>query len=109
MPAAAEFLAGFGLVYGLKIDDYILTTATSTHESIKRYQEYAYSITLIFSGRGNYDNLFRGVENIISQQHIIYGIKNPYLCVIDPPQHGDIIEDVDGRIIFHLTGHGYRQ
>ena len=38
---------------------------------------------------------------------IIYGIRNPYRCTIDPPRYGDIVDD-NGHITFHLTGHSYR-
>jgi hypothetical protein len=110
MPEAAEFLAGFGLIPGTQFDGYVLSSATSTHESIKRYQEYLYSITLIFknSGSGTYNDLYLAVYRQISQEHIIYGIRNPYRCVIDVPQYGNILEQQDGTITFHLTGHSYR-
>jgi len=110
MPDASEFLAGFGLIQGTQFDGYILASATSTHESIKRYQEYKYSITLTFKnlGNGTYNNLYLALYQNISQEHIIYGIRNPYRCIIDVPQSGNIFEEDDGTITFHLTGHSYR-
>lgn len=110
MPDAASFLAGFGLIQGTQLDGYVLVSAISTHESIKRYQEYRYAITLVFRNMGNgiYDNLFALVHEKISQEHIIYGIRNPYRCVIDAPKQGDITEDDEGTITFHLIGHSYR-
>ena len=109
MPDAAQFLSGFGFTRGSQFGGYILTNATSTHESIKRYQEYKYEITLTFTnqGVGNYNNLFHLVMEKISQQPIIYGIRNPYRCIIESPQYGDILED-DRTITFNLHGHSYR-
>ena len=110
MPDASEFLSGFGFIQGSQISGYILTTTTSTHEAIKRYHEYKYSITLIFKnlGTGIYENLYASIYEKIIQEHIIYGIRNPYRCVIDIPQYGDILQDEGGTITFHLTGHSYR-
>jgi hypothetical protein len=110
MPVASEFLAGFGLIQGSQFDGYILTSATSTHESIKRYQEYRYSIKLVFKNIrfGTYDKLYTELYKTISQKPIIYGVRNPYRCIIDDPQYGNITEDHDGTITFHLIGHSYR-
>jgi len=110
MPKAAEFLSGFGFIKGSTIDGYTLVAATSTHESIRQYQEYSYSIVLEFhnNGTGDYLQLFYAVINLVTQQHIIYGVRNPYLCSIDYPNYGDITEQPDGTITFHLIGHSHR-
>lgn len=108
MPEANEFLDVFGLIIGTKFDGYTLKEASSTHESIKRYQEYNYNITLVFTnmGSGTYDTLFYSLIDYISQQPIIYGLRNPYKCSIKPPT--TLYYDNDGSIIFQLTGHSYR-
>lgn len=110
MPNASDFLAGFGLTRRTEIGGYILNEVHSTHVSIKRYQEYRYDITLTFinMGSGIYEKLLSGLRSLISGEHIIYGIRNPYRCVIDPIQHGDISEDTEGIIVIQLTGHSYR-
>jgi len=110
MPEAAEFLAGFNFIQGRVFANYTLVSAVSTHQSIKRYQEYFYDIVLIFKngGQGIYNNLYDAVMNEIQQEHIIYGIRNPYRCIIDPPSYGNILQDGDGTITFKLTGHSYR-
>jgi len=110
MPNAANFLKGFGFIKGRQFDGYILDHASTTHESITRYQEYAYHVTLRFTnaGNGTYADLLRVVKEHISQGHIIYGIRNPYQCVIDPPHQSDIIENRDGSITYKLIGHCYR-
>lgn len=110
MPGSAEFLSGFNLIKGSKIHGYILKTVMSTHETIKRYNEYQYDITLTFEnlGNGSYHNLFDYVIELISQHHVIYAIRNPYICTIDIPKLGDILEDNVGTIIFKLTGHSHR-
>lgn len=110
MPEAADFLTGFGLTRGAQINGYILQSAASTHESITRYQEYRYSITLTFQnlGNGTYNDLYFRVYEIISQEHVIYGIRNPYRCIIDVPQYGNILEEDNGNITFKLIGHSYR-
>jgi len=109
MPEPAEFLHGFGLNQGLIFNGYSLEVSHATHKSIKRYQEYYYEITLIFKnlGIGNYNELYNTVHNLISQQHIIRGVRNPYRCIIDNPKQGDIIDNGD-RVTFNLIGHSYR-
>lgn len=111
MPDAADFLAGFGLIKGARIDGYVLESAHSTHITISRYQEYRYDITLVFQnlGHGTYDELYNTLIPFISGERIIYGIRNPYRCVINPPQYGDISQDSEGHMTFQLTGHSYRQ
>jgi hypothetical protein len=113
MPKAHEFLNGFGLIPNTMFAGYQLTSATSTHQSIKRYQEYQYQITLVFMGQPNYTetdyrNLFHAVMAKTTQEHIIYGIRNPYRCIIDPPSQGDIVGTLSGPITFNLMGHSYR-
>lgn len=121
MPNAAEFLSGFNFVKGTRIDGYTLVDATSTHESIKRYNEYRYNIILTFSkdlkvpgilftnlGNGSYQYLFDEIMKLIAQEHIIYGVRNPYRCMIDFPKYGDILEDDNGTITFNLVGHSHR-
>lgn len=110
MPSASEFLSGFLLTSGTVLGGYSLSSATSTHETIKRYREYLYHITLVFkkSPGASYSNLFNAVMDEISQERVIWGVRNPYRCIIDPPQEGDIVEDPDGTITFHLVGHSYR-
>lgn len=110
MPEAHEFLEGFGFTQGAVIGGYTLVQANATHKAVRRYQEYEYKLKLVFrpSGRGSYAALDAALHNIISQQHIIYGVRNPYRCVIDMPSHGDIIQEANGDIEVHLNGHSYR-
>lgn len=109
MPSASNFLAGFGFLRGSQIDGYIISSATSTEDTVKRYQEYHYSITLVFHnlGNGDYNELFAKVDDMRSQEHIIYGVKNPYRCIIDPINNGDVTGDNE-MLTFKLTGHSYR-
>ena len=110
MPHAPEFLAGFNFIQGNQFASYVLSNVTSTHETIKRYQEYQYHITLVFTkqGAGTYEDLFQAVMSEAIQEHVIYGIRNPYRCIIDYPKYGDIIESSDGTVTYHLLGHSYR-
>lgn len=114
MPNANKFLSGFGLTKGFHLAGYILSEVSSTHVTIKRYQEYRYDITLIFTKLDNvsnvsYEQLYTQLLPIISEEHIIYGVSNPYRCVIDEPKDGDIYIHDDGSIEFQLTGHSYRK
>jgi hypothetical protein len=108
MPDPDKFLAGFHLINGTQFGGYILKSATATHESIVRYQEYRYQIRLIFSGGNNYQNLFYAVTDEISQTHDILATRNYYRCSIDYPKLGDILENQDGSYTWHLIGHAYR-
>ena len=110
MPYAAEFLAGFGLIKGKTLAGYVLVDATSTHDTVRRYQEYSYNITLTFQnqGYGSYENLFFALEPYLLAEHTIYGVRNPYRCVIDQVRDGDVDLFNDGTVVFHLKGHAYR-
>ena len=116
MPEADKFLRGFNLVQGTRFGQYTLSSAISTHRSIKRYREYAYDITLQFHPDTtvtptNYKELYNQLVNKISQPQIIYGIRNPYRCLIDiPPEDNfsSIHLDELGNVVFHLLGHAYR-
>lgn len=107
MPNSHDFLSAFGLINGAQFDGYILAHAASTHESVKQYQEYRYNITLVFrnTGTGTAEKLSAAVNSAISQQHIVYGIRNPYRCVIDHPRN---ISIATGTITYDLVGHAYR-
>lgn len=110
MPVPEKFLRAFGFVSGAHFDGYTLEHVSSTHNTIKRYQEYSYDITLIFDNNrdGNLDELFRIVLDHISYEHIVKGARNPYRCVIDQPHHSDIKQDKNGTVTMYLTGHSYR-
>jgi hypothetical protein len=110
MPEVAEFLSGFNLIQNRVVANYTLTSVKSTHESIKRYQEYQYHITLIFKPNlgAKYDNLYDIITSEIAQEHVIYGTRDPYRCTIQSPIYGDIEEDSDGTITFHLIGHAIK-
>lgn len=122
MPEVSEFLSGFNLIKNKKFSNYILKYVTSTHESIKRYEEYQYHIKLIFkpiigsSGimknitnvNVDYENLYNEVIREISKEHIIYGTRDPYRCTIQQPIYGDIEEDENHEITFNLIGHAVK-
>lgn len=109
MPDAEKFLSSFGFINGSQFDGYILDMATSTHISIKRYQEYEYNIELLFSNidNGTWESLFNVLQKIISKEHIVKGARNPYLCIIDYPAYGDVHRE-NNNIRIYLTGHAYR-
>jgi hypothetical protein len=109
MPHSDEFLKGFGLKKGKIYGGYILEKIESKHIQIKMYQEYLYPIILVFrkTNQSRYEKLYNDLMDDIEKEHVIYGKRNPYRCIIDSPKHGDII-DHDEKITFHLTGHSYR-
>lgn len=107
MPDAADFLVGFNLFNGRQIAGFTLQQATSTHETVSRYHEYRYNISLTFIGDGNYTELIRTLQRDISQSKIIFGIKNPYRCVIDPISEYNVLRRGPYTMI-SLVGHSYR-
>ncbi len=109
MPTPEKFLLSYGFITGSQFDDYILNEATAIHISIKRYQEYKYEIKLSFSniGNGTWENLFKVLKKIISEEHIVKGARNPYICNIDYPSYGDVYGN-DDNIKISLIGHAYR-
>lgn len=116
MPEPGKFLHGFNLIYGTQMGQYTLINADSTHRTVRRYQEYAYDITLIFKPNTglvtaeNYKELYNQLVQNISTPRTIYGIRNPYRCIIDIPPMDDYLihRNELGNIVFHLSGHAYR-
>lgn len=108
MPHAAEFLTGFGFILHKDYSGFILTKLTSSHIVIKQYHEYRYDIVLEFKGTGPFDSLSDSLVPLIVQEHIIYGVRNPYRCIIDAPKPGDIIQTEYDTYVIKLTGHSYR-
>lgn len=106
MPEPEQFLRGFGLIPQAKIGTFTLLKANATHEVIRRYQEYRYQITLVFSQNVNVEALKKALLPTLQQKHVIYGVRNPYLCVIDY-NHMDVSTTNNGTTII-LTGHSYR-
>ena len=109
MPDAEKFLSSFGFINGHQFDGYILKLATATHVTVKRYQEYKYDIELLFTnvGNGTWESLFNILQKNISEENIVKGARNPYLCVIDYPAYGDVYKE-NNNIRIYLTGHAYR-
>lgn len=109
MPNEKKFLEGFNLVKGKVFGDFELMDVKSTHQVIKRYEEYYYNIILVFKGRGNIGSLLISLSHETRGNKIIYSeYGNPYLCTIDAPIQSDIILD-GNRTIVKLHGHSYRQ
>ena len=111
MPEPEVLLNNYGLVDGLKLSGYVLNNPSATHESIHRYQEYRYSIILIFvnQGKGSYQDLYYQLIDIISQQKDIKAIRNYYHCSFEPINDGDVEQTSNNDIIFYLTAHAYRK
>ena len=109
MPSPDKFLSSFGFINGSQFDGYILEEATAREVSIKRYQEYEYSIELLFSNinNGTWETLFKVLQKNISEEHIVKGARNPYKCTIDYPVYGDVHKE-NNDIRIYLTGHAYR-
>jgi len=69
MPTTEKFLSSFGFIKGTQFDDYILEEVTSTHNTIKRYQQYEYDIYLRFynDGKGTWESLTKVLQKIYYQ------------------------------------------
>lgn len=107
MPQVKEFLESFGLTENQKIAGFTITSVTSSHESIKRYYEYYYKIQLEFSGAGDPKELLQFLMNLSAQEHVVYGIKNPYLCTIDKLTPENFQKERGGYQV-RLYGHAVR-
>lgn len=107
MPSPRDFLEAFDLVKGAKFGDYKITKATATHEVVKQYQHYLFHITVTFSGGKDYNALYDDLMHEIRKKHNVKAIRNYYMCSIEKLKDGDVVED-NGKIIFHMIGHGYR-
>lgn len=110
MPTPVKFLHAFGFIDGSKFDGYILKYTSSSHKTIRRYQEYEYDIELKFKnmGNGNWDDLFNIIVEHISNEYNLKGVRNLYRSIIDYPKHGDAHLDNNGDITIYLIGHSYR-
>ena len=109
MPTSEKFLSSFGFIKGHQFDNYLLNQVNATHITVRRYQEYEYNIELSFFniGNGTWENLFKVLQKIITEEHIVKGARNPYRCSIDYPSYGDVSGN-DKDIKIKLTGHAYR-
>lgn len=112
MPDQVTFLNAFNLVQGHQFDGFVLSSVSSTHEQVVRWQEYQYQITLIFNKLpnvvGNYETLYYDLMSEITQEHIVKATRNYYKCNIDMPVHGNIIQNSNESFTFNLVGHSYR-
>lgn len=107
MPKAKEFVAAFGLAVGAEIGGYRLTNVQATESVVKRYQEYSYAISLRATKTTGTTASFRSsLQEITSQEKIVYGVRNPYLCTIDPEP---LIISEGTEILAMLTGHAHRR
>lgn len=110
MPHFDKFIHGFGLTYGLTLGDYRLTSVEGSEQSVKRYREYKYPITLTFtkitSKPGNTLNLLTDLRAQISKSRVIYtSYGNPYQCTIENPH----IESLSGnKVVITMLGHAHR-
>lgn len=107
MPHIVELLNGFNFINGLKIDGYTLVSTSGQHHEIRRYQEYSYDIELNFSGAGSHSNLINGINNMVKDNKIIYGVRNPYNCSISPISEHNIIDTPNG-VKITMIGHSHR-
>ena len=107
MPHANEFLLGFGFRQNSTVAGFTLISAAASEQTVQRYQEYSYRLQLIYRGTGDFNTLYHAVLRQVSTPHIIYGVRNPYRCTIDTPQHGSVTRS-GNDIYFELTGHAHR-
>jgi hypothetical protein len=105
MPELQEFIDGFNLT-PRTAPGFTIISATGEHNAIVTYHEYEYH--LIITARGDYNNMYYYIANEISKSHVIYGIRNPYQCSIEPMKQGDVLDLGNDTYEFHLRGHSYR-
>ena len=111
MPEPGKFLKAFGLIKGSIISNYRLDNVKATHEAVIRYKEYIYLITLEFTklAGGNYEKFISKLNNLLKEEYIVYGIRNPYVCKIDfSYEKNKIILDHYGNVTIKLIGHANR-
>ena len=107
MPELNEFLRGFNLIQGSEFGGYRLDRIEAQHRAVTRYREYRYPITLNFAKinrRSNVNSLIEALNVEITKEHIIYGVRNPYRCIIVFQDH---VEN-GNNVIVHLLGSSYR-
>lgn len=86
MPKPDEFLVGFDLVKDSVYADYKLKKILISHDTVKKYHEYRYSIKLIFVKMyedSSANTLYKELDVALSNTVVIYGRRNPYLCSVD--------------------------
>ena len=110
MPSTGQFLSGFGLVPGGRIDGYVIISSTGTEESISRYRKYRYEFTVELAsiGYSNVDNLLSAMSQITSQIRSIFATRNYYNCSIEPVKRNNLMVDSVGHVTMKLIGYGTR-
>jgi len=108
MPKPEKLLSHFGFKRNLTLGNYELKEVKSSHNIIKRFDEYSYDIELTFRPLkdSDYNELYHKLLGMIKSPKIIKGIRNPYKCRIYQPY--DIVELNNSDIIFYLNGHAKR-
>ena len=107
MPELNEFLHGFNLIKDTNYGGYIIEKIDASHQAVVKYREYKYPITLYFrktDRRTNKEQLMLALNLEINKQHIIYGIRNPYRCVIQFQS----LNDNGDNVVVKLMGLSYR-
>lgn len=106
MPLPGKFLAGFNVHQNMHIGGYVLVDIKIEHETVIRYHEYRYPMTLTWEGKGDAGTLLNKFEEHVAGKRIIdseYG--NPYEC-----DFGNIrVHDGgNGTVVMTTVGHSRR-
>lgn len=108
MPDVADFLRAFSLVRGAYIGGFQIINVSSTHETIKRYHEYQFHITVDLQLVSSHESLQSDLVRIVGPKKIVnsrYG--NPYECWIELNEPA-LQKLGQGQITLHLVGHAIR-
>ena len=112
MPYSNEFLKGFKVKRGMIIGGYKLKSIQIGHESIVRFKEYRYPMTLTFESVDdeNPNTLLKEFKEYVSEDQIIYSqYRNPYDCSFGKPIiDWDQSDPDNGIIVITSEGIGIR-
>lgn len=113
MPGASEFLAGFSVYPGLSMAGFQVISAIATEQSVVRWNEYQYPITVTFrwsqpggATQASVNNLATSFANYVSGVRVIHSDSGrPYECTFGAANK---YESTANTLTGHYLGHSKR-
>ena len=123
MPSVDQYLKGYGLHFGLTINNYKIINLICTHLQVKLWNEYSYPTEIAFQWKGtksptkkDISTLLQDFTDLITGFKIIRSDSNrPYKCIFMWPigSQGTAEYNLEGEeqfmeIVLKYTGHAKR-
>lgn len=111
MPSPPDYLKGFDIHKGMKIDGYVLIKIHIEHIELKKYRRYAYPVELVFAltdeNKGDVEKFEKDLRSHVSgKRRILSKYGNPYSCTFGEMHF--TVKNNGEKISVLSAGHGVR-